>query len=99
MTRFPDTSPHLATAQKGSYETDGKMGDATSRLRQEAQQTPFYGGRSVRDITEDFTSASCQLQSGQLVKDEFFTLFEAVGALEVCLHIDSGALPVYSSEY
>lgn len=25
-----------------------------------------------------------ELRTGQLVKDEYFTLFEAVGALEVC---------------
>lgn len=39
--------------------------------------------RGPKDITKDFTAASGLLESGQLVKDEFFTLFEAVGALEV----------------
>ncbi|KAH0537158.1 hypothetical protein FGG08_006028 [Glutinoglossum americanum] len=37
----------------------------------------------ARDITPQFTNASSALRTGQLVKDEFFTLFEAVGALEV----------------
>ncbi|RDW90572.1 N-alpha-acetyltransferase 35, NatC auxiliary subunit [Aspergillus mulundensis] len=36
-----------------------------------------------RDITEEFTQAASKLKTGQLVKDEYFTLFEAVGALEV----------------
>lgn len=31
------------------------------------------------------TSLSLELNTGQLVKDEYFTLFEAVGALEVCV--------------
>ena len=35
------------------------------------------------DVTADFISASKLLEPGQLVKDEDFTLFEAVGALEV----------------
>lgn len=43
-----------------------------------------FGRRGVKDITGEFVSASDRLEPGQLVKDEFFTLFEAVGALEVC---------------
>ncbi|KAJ5103192.1 hypothetical protein N7532_003721 [Penicillium argentinense] len=35
-----------------------------------------------RDITAEFTEAASKLKTGQLVKDELFTLFEAVGALE-----------------
>ena len=31
---------------------------------------------------------STELSTGQLVKDEYFTLFEAVGALEVCRRLD-----------
>ena len=58
---------------------------AISRLQQEAKDASSFGRRSIKDITSDFTAASKQLQSGQLVKDEFFTLFEAVGALEVSL--------------
>lgn len=45
----------------------------------------------MRDVTEDFVAASKQLQSGELVKDEYFTLFEAVGALEVCRHASAVA--------
>lgn len=36
-----------------------------------------------------------ELRSGELVKDEFFTLFEAVGALEVC----HGSSPVWLLAY
>jgi hypothetical protein len=36
-----------------------------------------------RDITDVFTQAASKLRTGELVKDEYFTLFEAVGALEV----------------
>ncbi|THW11425.1 Mak10-domain-containing protein [Aureobasidium pullulans] len=50
---------------------------------------------AVRDITKDFSDASAELRQGQLVKDDFFTLFEAVGALEIMdPKMDSGfALP------
>ena len=62
---------------------------AETRLKYEAQKARSFGGRAVRDVTEDFATASSQLQPGQLVKDEFFTLFESVGALEVSwwLHV------------
>ncbi|KAF2162062.1 hypothetical protein M409DRAFT_69297 [Zasmidium cellare ATCC 36951] len=50
--------------------------------------------RGVRDVTEDFVVASEQLQPGELVKDECFTLFEAVGALEIMdPKMDSGRIP------
>ncbi|KAI9370899.1 Mak10 subunit, NatC N-terminal acetyltransferase-domain-containing protein [Aspergillus egyptiacus] len=46
-----------------------------------------------RDITEKFTQAASKLRTGQLVKDEYFTLFEAVGALEIMdPKMDSGYL-------
>ncbi|RAH70616.1 N-alpha-acetyltransferase 35, NatC auxiliary subunit [Aspergillus aculeatinus CBS 121060] len=46
-----------------------------------------------RDITDDFTIAASKLRTGQLVKDECFTLFEAVGALEIMdSKMDSGYL-------
>ncbi|KAL4959099.1 N-alpha-acetyltransferase 35, NatC auxiliary subunit [Aspergillus stella-maris] len=46
-----------------------------------------------RDITEQFTQAASKLKTGQLVKDECFTLFEAVGALEIMdSKMDSGYL-------
>ncbi|KKZ64641.1 hypothetical protein EMCG_09449 [[Emmonsia] crescens] len=47
----------------------------------------------VQDITAAFTKASSVLNTGQLVKDEYFTLFEAVGALEIMDEkMDSGYL-------
>ncbi|KAL4878944.1 Mak10 subunit, NatC N-terminal acetyltransferase-domain-containing protein [Aspergillus karnatakaensis] len=46
-----------------------------------------------RDITEKFSQAASTLKIGQLVKDEYFTLFEAVGALEIMdPKMDSGYL-------
>ncbi|PLB39459.1 N-alpha-acetyltransferase 35, NatC auxiliary subunit [Aspergillus candidus] len=46
-----------------------------------------------RDITDEFTEAASKLSTGQLVKDEYFTLFEAVGALEIMdSKMDSGFL-------
>ncbi|MCJ1483161.1 hypothetical protein MMC06_003328 [Schaereria dolodes] len=49
--------------------------------------------RKARDITSDFILAASKLGTGQLVKDDFFTLFEAVGALEIMdPKMDSGYL-------
>ncbi|KAL4944560.1 hypothetical protein BDV06DRAFT_220186 [Aspergillus oleicola] len=46
-----------------------------------------------RDITEQFIRAASKLKTGKLVKDEYFTLFEAVGALEIMdSKMDSGYL-------
>ncbi|KAL4896886.1 Mak10 subunit, NatC N-terminal acetyltransferase-domain-containing protein [Aspergillus ambiguus] len=46
-----------------------------------------------QDITDQFTDAASKLRTGQLVKDEYFTLFEAVGALEIMdSKMDSGYL-------
>ena len=56
---------------------------ATERLRQEARPVNRYAGPRIRNVTEEFAAAAEQLPPGQLVKDEYFTLFEAVGALEV----------------
>lgn len=67
---------------KGSEHDNADTTSALSRLRQEANQMA-YNSRDRRDVTNEFTIASDQLEPGQLVKDEFFTLFEAVGALEV----------------
>ncbi|KAF2118729.1 amino-acid N-acetyltransferas-like protein subunit Mak10 [Lophiotrema nucula] len=45
------------------------------------------------DITEKFTKACSALEVGQLVKDEYFTLFESIGALEIMdPKMDSGFL-------
>ncbi|KAI9803534.1 MAG: hypothetical protein M1825_001877 [Sarcosagium campestre] len=40
-------------------------------------------GVDFRDITKEFSAASDELGTGQLVKDDFFTLFESVAALEI----------------
>lgn len=64
-------------------EHDSGLSFAAKRLAQEARQALSFGSRGVRDVTDDFAAAAKQLGPGQLVKDEYFTLFEAVGALEV----------------
>ncbi|SMQ54800.1 unnamed protein product [Zymoseptoria tritici ST99CH_1A5] len=70
---------------------------AEARLRQEAfemRQKPLAATRPARDITEGFVNATKQLPPGVLVKDAYFTLFEAVGALEIMdSKMDSGYIP------
>ncbi|KAL8639196.1 MAG: hypothetical protein Q9228_003743 [Teloschistes exilis] len=47
----------------------------------------------AQDISCDFRTAASALNTGQLVKDPYFTLFEAVGALEIMdSKMDSGFL-------
>ncbi|KAL9579739.1 MAG: hypothetical protein Q9212_004928 [Teloschistes hypoglaucus] len=47
----------------------------------------------AQDISCDFRTAASALDTGQLVKDPYFTLFEAVGALEIMdSKMDSGFL-------
>ena len=81
-------SSQLANASR--QDDDKDIDVAPKPLAREAQQTLTFGQRGVRDVTEEFAAAAKQLQAGQLVKDEYFTLFEAVGALEVCLHVVLG---------
>ncbi|EME47329.1 hypothetical protein DOTSEDRAFT_69305 [Dothistroma septosporum NZE10] len=65
--------------------TAGARLQVETRLRQEAAQMRSSPSctRSIRDVTSEFVAASQQLPPGELVKDDFFTLFEAVGALEI----------------
>jgi hypothetical protein len=59
---------------------------AQARLRQEHDAVrDKLPRRTIRDVTNAFTEASEHLRPGDLVIDADFTLFEAVGALEVCL--------------
>ncbi|KAI4253463.1 MAG: hypothetical protein LQ352_003678 [Teloschistes flavicans] len=58
-----------------------------SKGKKAAQKT------DARDISWDFRTAASALKTGQLVKDPYFTLFEAVGALEIMdSKMDSGYL-------
>lgn len=81
-------APRLDINDKQNGDDFSNEATAEARLQEEAQrlrkQPPSFGRRGVRDVTEDFVAASDQLQPGELVKEEYFTLFEAVGALEVC---------------
>ncbi|KAL8881687.1 MAG: hypothetical protein Q9198_001159 [Flavoplaca austrocitrina] len=47
------------------------------------RQTTVDEQQNVEDISTAFRNAASVLNTGQLVKDPYFTLFEAVGALEV----------------
>jgi N-alpha-acetyltransferase 35, NatC auxiliary subunit len=50
-------------------------------------------GLSTADITHRFTEAALRLPPGHLVRDEAFTLFEAVSAIEIGdAKMDSGHL-------
>ncbi|KAI9752782.1 MAG: hypothetical protein M4579_005488 [Chaenotheca gracillima] len=88
---------------------DGNIAEATSRLGITNEKTTPPGGPTglpssglsqpisrdivARDITAEFSKASSALNTGQLIKDEWFTLFESVGALEIMdPKMDSGYL-------
>ncbi|KAF1936787.1 amino-acid N-acetyltransferas-like protein subunit Mak10 [Clathrospora elynae] len=61
-------------------------------LRQ--SRLPFAGVQpKIHDVTEKYTRACNALEVGQLVKDEYFTLFESIGAIEIMdTKMDSGFL-------
>lgn len=69
--------------------------NAVSRLAQERDEMRTLNShRKNRNITDEFIQTTTQLLPGQLVKDEYFTLFEAVGALEIMdPKMDSGFIP------
>ncbi|KAL5121539.1 N-alpha-acetyltransferase, non-catalitic subunit [Pleosporales sp. CAS-2024a] len=62
-------------------------------LRQSLKTSQNAHQPKLHDITEKFTKASNALNVGQLVKDEYFTLFESIGAIEIMdPKMDSGFL-------
>ncbi|KAF2716425.1 Mak10-domain-containing protein [Polychaeton citri CBS 116435] len=66
--------------------------DAATRLRYELKHS--FSHVSTKDITGSFIAASKELRPGQLVKDEYFPLFDAVSALEIMdPKMDSGYIP------
>ncbi|KAK0344003.1 N-alpha-acetyltransferase, non-catalitic subunit [Friedmanniomyces endolithicus] len=89
-----DEASHLTI--DGDNPNGDDIGFAAKRLAHEARKTLSSGGgsRGIRDVTQEFAAAAKLLQPGQLVKDEYFTLFEAVGALEIMdPKMDSGYVP------
>lgn len=86
---------------KHSLERDDVSSGTPDRLAAEAKsmlpsinQQPTYPNTGPRDITAVFAHHTASLEPGQLIKDEFFTLFEAVGALEIMdPKMDSGFIP------
>ncbi|KAI7332001.1 Mak10-domain-containing protein [Hortaea werneckii] len=82
----------------GGGAPNGNIDTAVRRLEQEAKEAMSFGQRCARDVTEEFAAVAGQLKPGQLVKDEYFTLFEAVGALEIMdPKMDSGYVPANDS--
>lgn len=75
------------SSNHGGLESEDIATSTLDRLAAEAKsflpniQPPKTPG--PQDITALFTRHSSALRPGQLVKDDFFTLFEAVGALEI----------------
>nr|OQO31272.1 hypothetical protein B0A51_01026 [Rachicladosporium sp. CCFEE 5018] len=92
-----------ATNEGDSVNANGTNGDAyanaAARLAEEAKAfRPSYQ-RKPEDVTAAFARASKALPPGELVKDEFFTLFEAVAALEIMdPKMDSGVILPGESE-
>lgn len=74
----------------------GQDGDTGFQPSLRSSRTPKIisaAGRGARDITTDFRKAAADLNTGQLVKDAYFTLFESVSALEIMdPKMDSGYL-------
>ncbi|EMC96229.1 hypothetical protein BAUCODRAFT_139082 [Baudoinia panamericana UAMH 10762] len=86
-----DEISQLAIAGEGEH---NGVGTAAERVLRETRRVLRPPIRKIRDVTEEFATAAEQLQPGQLVKDDFFTLFEAVSALEIMdPKMDSGFVP------
>ncbi|KAI4730863.1 Mak10-domain-containing protein [Aureobasidium sp. EXF-10728] len=83
--------PDLTRLTLGSGDAQPAAMSAYGGASRSSQYTPRQ--MRVTDITREFSDASAELRQGQLVKDDFFTLFEAVGALEIMdPKMDSGLL-------
>ncbi|KAL1795420.1 hypothetical protein ACET3X_005644 [Alternaria dauci] len=90
-------------AAHARYEVDG-AGPSHAAAQESAPtvQPPTSANLSLRqsrvqpkihDVTDKFTRACNALEVGQLVKDEYFTLFESIGAIEIMdPKMDSGFL-------
>ncbi|OQN98783.1 hypothetical protein B0A48_15452 [Cryoendolithus antarcticus] len=92
-----------ATNEGGSMNANSITGDAcadaAARLAEEAKALRPAYQRKPEDVTAAFAKASKALPPGELVKDEFFTLFEAVAALEIMdPKMDSGVILPGESE-
>ncbi|KXT13749.1 hypothetical protein AC579_10081 [Pseudocercospora musae] len=89
----------MSTMQNGISEDISNATGAATRILQEAnemrqERQQHVPQRRILDITDHFIDASRRLKPGELIKDECFTLFEAVGALEIMDDkMDSGYVP------
>lgn len=59
--------------------------DITAEFTNAASSTVHTPPQSLPFSSIILTQSGTELKIGELVKDEHFTLFEAVGALEVCV--------------
>ncbi|CBX97049.1 hypothetical protein IAQ61_008005 [Plenodomus lingam] len=86
--------PSSAHAQDSALAaTKGTTSTATLPLRQSRSWPHGSVQPKIHDVTEKFTRACNALEVGQLVKDEYFTLFESIGAIEIMdSKMDSGFL-------
>ncbi|KAF2443542.1 amino-acid N-acetyltransferas-like protein subunit Mak10 [Karstenula rhodostoma CBS 690.94] len=84
LTASNGTGPAFASAESSRF----------AQTSLPLRQAPRRGAPpQIHDVTEKFTRACQALDVGQLVKDEYFTLFESIGAIEIMdPKMDSGFL-------
>ncbi|KAH9883027.1 hypothetical protein J1614_000394 [Plenodomus biglobosus] len=85
---------HHSSAQAPESTLPATEGAATANLPWRPSRSPLGNLQpKIHDVTEKFTRACNALEVGQLVKDEYFTLFESIGAIEIMdSKMDSGFL-------
>ncbi|KAF2826351.1 amino-acid N-acetyltransferas-like protein subunit Mak10 [Ophiobolus disseminans] len=91
-----NVAPYVAPISSHVHASGSNAQATTSAdlpLRQSLRRSQSAYEPRVHDITEKFTRASNALDVGQLVKDDYFTLFESIGAIEIMdSKMDSGFL-------
>ncbi|KAL8971077.1 MAG: hypothetical protein Q9183_001225 [Haloplaca sp. 2 TL-2023] len=90
-----DTANNLADdITELQLEPDHNSNDFAQTQQNTRRSEPgSHPNQDVQDISSNFRAAASALNTGQLVKDPYFTLFEAVGALEIMdPKMDSGFL-------
>ncbi|KAG9241360.1 amino-acid N-acetyltransferas-like protein subunit Mak10 [Calycina marina] len=90
-----DISNGLANFSLNDNHDDASQQSQFRSFDPEPPPAPILHSQGViaMDITKQFINAAQELELGQLVKDPYFTLFEAVGALEIMdRKMDSGYL-------
>ncbi|KAF2097503.1 Mak10-domain-containing protein [Rhizodiscina lignyota] len=89
------TDPEGLTEETARLNIDNDVTTTVDAAQTAAQQPApvIVGNKRLWDITRQFREASSSLPTGRLIKDQNFTLFESVGALEIMdPKMDSGFL-------